>query len=266
MGGAGVGSSAPEREHRLAESLDRIVEEGRPRLHRPTVDLLATGTVAGLEVGLGVLALLAVVRATGSQLLGGLAFSVGFIALLLGHSELFTEGFLVPVTVVAAKDARIRDLARMWAGTLVANLFGGWVISWFMMRAFPGLRAVAISGASFFIDTGITLRSFSLAVLAGAAITLMTRMQLGSDSMAAKLVASISAAFLLAGLRLAHSILESILILAALHAGRAPFGYLLWLRWLGWTVLGNAVGGIGLVTMLRLVRSREMLAERRIES
>jgi formate-nitrite transporter family protein len=30
---------------------------------------------------------------------------VGFIALLLGHAELFTEGFLVPVAVVAAKQA-----------------------------------------------------------------------------------------------------------------------------------------------------------------
>ena len=41
-------------------------------------------------------------HATGSLLLGSVAFSVGFVALLLGHSELFTEGFLVPVTTVAA--------------------------------------------------------------------------------------------------------------------------------------------------------------------
>jgi hypothetical protein len=35
--------------------------------------------------------------------------------LLLGHSELFTEGFLVPVTVVAAGKARVVDLVRLWA-------------------------------------------------------------------------------------------------------------------------------------------------------
>jgi formate/nitrite transporter FocA (FNT family) len=71
----------------------------------PWPELLLTAAAAGTEVALGVLALLAVQQATGSPLLAGLAFSVGFIALLLGHSELFTEGFLVPVTVVAAGEA-----------------------------------------------------------------------------------------------------------------------------------------------------------------
>ncbi|MHB2024407.1 MAG: formate/nitrite transporter family protein [Mycobacteriales bacterium] len=256
-----------EREARLEESLDRIVEEGRPRLRRPTVELLSTGTVAGLEVGLGVLALLAVVAHTGSDLLGGLAFSVGFIALLLGHSELFTEGFLVPVTVVVAKDASVVQLLRLWGGTLAANLFGGWIITWFVMVGFPALHAVALKDARFFLGMGVGWRSLALAVLAGAAMTLMTRMQLGSDSMAGKLVASIAGAFLVAGLRLSHSILDSIVIFAAFHAtGHGQFGYLDWLRWLGWTVVGNMVGGIGLVTLLRLLRSRTMLAERRSEN
>ena len=40
---------------------------------------------------------------------------------------------------------------------------------------------------------------------------------------------------------------------AGLQTGHAPCGYL---DWLGWAVLGNMVGGIGLVTLLRLVRSR----------
>lgn len=33
------------------------------------------------------------------------------------------------------------------------------------------------------------------------------------------------------------------------------------LRWLGWTLLGNLIGGIGLTTLLRLVRSTHLLAE-----
>lgn len=247
---------------RVATSVDRIVEEGTPRLHRAWPDLLATGTMAGLEVSIGVLALLVVTERTGSPLLGGLAFSFGFMALLLGHSELFTEGFLVPITVVYAKAARVRDLARFWLGSAAGNLVGGWVMTWFVMRAFPDLHARAVEAASSFIDLGVTLRSFCLAVLAGAAITLMTRMQNGTDSMPAKLVVAVAAAFVLAGLQLAHSILESLLIFCALHAG-APFGYADWLGWFGWTVLGNAVGGIGLVTVLRLVRSRQLLAEHR---
>jgi formate/nitrite transporter FocA (FNT family) len=255
---------AAGREEKVEEALDRIVAEGGPRLHRQWPDLLATGTVAGMEVAIGVLALLAVEHATDSPLLGGVAFSFGFIALLLGHSELFTEGFLVPVTVVAAGRASLRDLIRLWLGTLIANLAGGWALTWVIMQAFPQLGGQAVKAAAFFIDSGIGLRSFCLALLAGSAITLMTRMQLGTDDVTAKVVAAIGGGFVLAGLQLAHSVLESLLIFTALHAG-APFGYADWAGWFGWTVLGNVVGGVGLVTVLRLIRSRELIAERRAE-
>lgn len=120
------GRTAQLRDRQVEQVLDRIVEQGRPRLHQTWAELLATAVVAGMEVALGVLALLAVSHATGNALLAGLAFSVGFIALLLGHSELFTEGFLVPVIVVAAREATGRQLLRFWTVTLVGNLAGGW--------------------------------------------------------------------------------------------------------------------------------------------
>lgn len=136
-------------------------------------------------------------------------------------------------------------------------------MAWIIVQAFPELHRTAVESATSFIDHGITLRAFCLALLAGAAITMMTRMQNGTDSMPAKLVVSVAAAFVLAGLQLAHSVLETLLMFIALHTGSAPFGYLDWLGWLGWTLLGNVVGGVGLVTVLRLVRSRELLAAHR---
>lgn len=250
-------------EPRLEEAFERTVREGEHRLRRPWRELLATGAVGGLEVGVGVLALLAVLDATGSQLLAGLAFSVGFLALLLGGSELFTESFLVPVAAVVAKHARWRALWRLWVGVLVTNLIGGWLIAWLIAVAFPELHEQAIASAEHFVEAGTTPRAFALAVLAGAVITLVTRMQHGTDDMVAKMVAAVVAGFLLAGLELFHSVLDSILIFVALHTGDAPFGYADWLDFLWLAVLGNVVGGIGLVTVLRLVRSRPRLQEER---
>jgi len=107
------------------------------------------------------------------------------------------------------------------------------------------------------------VETFALSVLGGAAITLMTRMQHGTDSMPAKIVAAVAGAFLLAGLQMFHSILDSLLIFGALQTGDAPFGYVEWLGWFGYTVAGNILGGLGLVTLLRLVRSRERLVDER---
>lgn len=200
---------------------------------------------------------------THSLLLGGLAFSIGFIALRLGHSELFTEGFLVPVTVVAAGEARLRDLGRLWSGTLAGNLAGGWLMAGIIDEAFPNLHTQAVTTATYYLHAAIGLRSFCLAVLAGGAITLLTRMHNGTDSEVAKLIASVAVAFLLAGTRLFHSVLDSLLAFVALDTGHAPFGYLAWLGWVAWVVLGNMIGGIGLTTLLRLVRSRHRLMDQR---
>jgi formate/nitrite transporter FocA (FNT family) len=134
------------------------------------------------------------------------------------------------------------------------------------MTAYPQLHRTAIESGAFFINSGITARSLCMAILAGAAITLMTRMTNGTDSMPARLVAVIASAFILAGLKMAHSILESLLIFCSLHAGATQFGYGDWARWFAWTVLGNLIGGIGLVTLLRLVRSRRLFQRHRREA
>jgi len=261
-----LGDTEGPMEDALEESFTLQVLEGTQRLSRPWREILVTGFVGGTEVAIGVLAFLAVLHETGSHLLGGLAFSAGFIALLLGRSELFTEGFLVPVVTVAAKRATLLQLGKLWAGTLVANLVGGWLIMWLIEVAFPSLRGQLVESATHYATAPLNPQTFALAVLAGGTITLMTRMQHGTDDMFAKVAAAVATAFLLAGLEMFHSILDSLLIFGALHTGHTPFGYLDWLRWFSYTVVGNVIGGVGLVTLLRLVRSKERLQEERAQA
>lgn len=94
-------------------------------------------------------------------------------------------------------------------------------------------------------------------------ITLMTRMHHGTDSTFGKIAAAVAGGFLLAGLQMFHSILDSLLIFGALITGQAPFGYLDWLGWFGYTAVGNVVGGLLLVTLLRVLRSKERIREER---
>jgi formate/nitrite transporter FocA (FNT family) len=260
-----LGNTDGHLEDELEQAFDRLVGEGVQRLHRPWREVLVTGFFGGTEVAVGVLAFLAVRQATGSALLGGLAFSIGFLALLLGRSELFTEGFLVPVTTLAAKRATAGQLAKLWGGTLVANLAGGWVIMWLVMKAYPGLHHQTVESAAHFALAPFSVESVCLAVLAGAVITLMTRWQHGTDSAMAKIVAAVAGAFLLAGLQMFHSVLDSLLIFGALHTGAASFGYLDWLGWFAYTAVGNAVGGLLLVTLLRVVRTKDRVEEERAQ-
>ncbi|MDO3705786.1 formate/nitrite transporter family protein [Micromonospora sp. C28SCA-DRY-2] len=255
---------APARpEPEVEEAFGRIVEEGTVRLARPWPSLVVTGLLGGVDVGTGVLAYLLVERATGEPLLAGVAFSVGFAALLLARSELFTENFLVPVTAVAARHGRPRALLRLWSVALAGNLLGGWLIAWLITHAYAELRETAIATGTHYAQLGVNLRSFALAVLAGMVITLMTRMQHATENLGVRLVAALLFGALLAGGRLFHSVLDSIFMFVALTTGGAPFGYLDWLGALAWSAFGNMVGGVGLVAFLRMPRVSHRLARER---
>jgi formate/nitrite transporter FocA (FNT family) len=66
-------------------------------------------------------------------------------------------------------------------------------------------------------------------------------------------VAAVAAGFVLAAVPLNHVIVNSLEMFAALHTG-AAFGYLDYLRLAGWWALGNMIGGLLLVTLVRLVQ------------
>ena len=260
-----VGSNDGPLEGELERSFSTIVTEGAERLHRTPRTVLITGLFGGIEVGIGVMAMLAVLHENGNHLLAGLAFSIGLIAILLAHSELFTEDFLMPVAAVVARDGRIRDLLKLWIGTLAANLVGGWVLMLIVVHAFPEWSSVLAESAHHFVDAPLGWQSVCLAVLGGSTMTLLTRMQQGTESMPAKLAACVGAAFLLAGLQLFHSVLDSLLIFGAIQSG-ADVGYGDWLSWFWYTVLLNIAGGVVLVTALRLVRTKELVSEERRDS
>ncbi|MEO8906830.1 MAG: formate/nitrite transporter family protein [Microbacteriaceae bacterium] len=260
-----LGASDSPVEDELQSAFDEIVEKGAVRLHRTLRAIVITGLFGGLEVGFGVMAYLAVLTQTGDHLLAGLAFSIGFIALLLAHSELFTENFLLPIAAVVAREASLLKLGKLWAGTLIANLAGGWFLMWLVVQAFPQWHATVMTAGEYYAGSPLTLRTAILGVLGGSAITLMTRMQNGTNSDPAKIIAAVVGGFLLAGLQLFHSILDSLLIFGAILAG-ARISYLEWLGWFGYTLLFNIVGGVLLVTALRLVRTKELVKERRRHS
>lgn len=257
-----LGDSDAPVEDELKESFDKTIDEGAERLHRTLRTILVTGVFGGFEIGLGIMAYLAVLHETGNELLAGLAFGVGLVALLLAHSELFTENFLMPVGAVIAKEGSLAQLAKLWIGTLVANLAGGWIFVWIVMQAFPQWSATVGESAHHYVDAPFSLQTVALAVLGGSTITLMSRMQQGTENDVAKIVATMIGGFLLAGLQLFHSILDSLLIFAAIQSG-ADIDYGQWIGWFGYTLLFNMLGGLVLVTLLRLVRTKELIEERR---
>lgn len=255
----------PSREPAVEEAFDRLVSEGSNRLGRPLVPLAATGFVGGIDVGVGVLAYLVVDYQTGQPLLAAAAFPIGFIALLLARSELFTENFLVPVMARVAGRGSWLQLVRLWLVTLAANLAGGLVMAGMIVIAVPEVRVTAAELGRHYATLGVSWHSLMLAVLAGVVITLLTRMQHASDALGPKITAGVAMSFLLPAAQLFHSVLDSLLMFTGLLGGHAAYTWGDWALALAWSGFGNLIGGIALVTSIRLLQVPHRIAEERTQ-
>ncbi|MEO2109135.1 MAG: formate/nitrite transporter family protein, partial [Actinomycetota bacterium] len=159
--------------------------------------------------------------------------------------------------------ASIRQLGRLWAGTYTTNLAGGWLIAAMVMIAYPDLHPIAMERGEAIMGRALSLESFMLAVLAGAAITLMTWMVRNAETEGGRLVSVIAFGFILGSTHMNHVVVISIKMFAALQVGGTGYGYWDWLQLSSYAVLGNMLGGLGLVTLLRLVQVGRPHIERR---
>lgn len=251
-------------EDELVEEFENTVTEGAERLTRTWRALIITGLFGGIDVGVGILAYLAVKEATGSDLLAGAAFGFGLLALQLAHSELFTENFLVPIYAVVSRHSTWLQLARFWLVTLLTNLLGGWLFTWFVVGAFPQFNDVLEESARSYLEGGLTLESAALAVLAGSTITLGTRMSQGSSSEVVHTFIALIDGLLVVGLGMLHGALNSAIIFGAMHAG-AEISYPEWALWMLWVIPLNMAGGLVVITLPRLVRTLELIKKERAE-
>jgi formate/nitrite transporter FocA (FNT family) len=245
---------------------EESVDEGERRLTRRPLGLAATGAIGGVDVMLGVLALSVVSGALAISLpeqiahIGGsLVFGIGFVLLIVGRSELFTENFLVPIATILRGRGTIGQLAKLWAITMLFNLAGIFVLALIFTRA--GLvPPEALDAAGKMADTFARrdlVAAFLSAVVAGTAMTLFTWLTHAVELDIARIVLALLIGFLLAAPSLNH---------AVVGFGEMAFGLLADTpEKATWTdlaqnfpvsVVGNIVGGMGFVTLARALQVR----------
>ena len=243
----------------------RTKEEGTRRLERPLLEEVSTALAAGFDIAAGVIAL-ALVESQLEHLLGrhaahfvgSLAFGIGFVFLIVGRGELFTENFLVPIAGLDRRDAAsFRNLLKLWTISPVFNVLAGLVIAAFVSvhSVLPFGTGASMVGLAATIHANGVLALFLSAVFAGALITAMTWFVEGQVSMIVRVVVAWIAGALLALGSFNHVIVITIELIFGLRYG-------VHMSW--WFVVGNfflaaagnMVGGIGLITLNRLTQGR----------
>lgn len=167
-----LGANDFDIEQELLDEATTSVVEGWKRLSRKWLELVFSGFFGGVDVGLGILAMVLVKQATGSDVLAGMAFGIGLLALKLAHCELFTEAFLLPLNVVIAGQGTWTEVVRLWSATLVTDLLGGLVFAWLTVVGLPDHHVTVIDFAVSYLDQPSLLVTVALSMLAGATITI----------------------------------------------------------------------------------------------
>jgi formate-nitrite transporter family protein len=245
---------------------ERTKEEGKRRLQRPVLEEMSTALAAGFDIVAGVI----VLALLSSQLehhfgkhaahvVGSLGFGIGFVFLIVGRGELFTENFLVPIAGLddGDDDNAWLKLLKLWLISPFFNVIGGLIIILVVTThsVLPFGTGTSIVETAQTVHANGVLALFMSAVFAGALITAMTWFVEGQATMMPRVVVAwIVGAFLALG-SLNHVIVVTIELIFGYRYG-AHYSWLFILGNFGLAAAGNLVGGVGLVTLNRLTQGK----------
>ncbi|AZA13208.1 formate/nitrite transporter family protein [Corynebacterium choanae] len=249
---------SPVIDDEISEATANQINEGITRLSRSPLVLAITGIMGSLEIGIGLLAEFSVYEATGSKMLGSLAFAIGLIIIFLAHSELFTEGFLVPVSAVVAGKKSIWSLLKFWSMTFIGNIIGAAIIMWLLAIGYPNMHNYLMEKALHYAEMPLDGEHFVRAALGGMILTLVTRMHQHSEETMPKVLASAVGGFLLSATGIIHSILDTLFIFGGLMVDAPGITLGAWAAFVWWVALANLVGGLLLVSSFRFIRFKSL--------
>jgi len=124
---------------RIDEILQEQIETAMHEHNRSNQDLFLSAISAGLEIGFSVFLMAAiftlfnnVVHPSVLHMLLAFAYPLGFIFVVIGKSELFTEHTTLAVIPVLNRNASIRSLLVLWGVIYAGNLLGGYIFSYIL--------------------------------------------------------------------------------------------------------------------------------------
>lgn len=239
----------------VLEIHEAIRVEGEHELSRPVSALFLSALAAGLSMGFSFLAEAALSQALPSAqwtpLVSKLGYCVGFLIVILGRQQLFTENTLTPILALFTNPSKkcFGLLLRLWAVVLGANMLGALLFALFIAKtpvfAGPTTSAFTEIGMHLFEIGGTT--TFLRGILGGWLVALMVWLLPFAETARPWIIIIIT--YLIGIGHLSHIVAGSVETFYVFCIGSVTLTELMGQFWLP-ALFGNVIGGVGFVATL----------------
>ena len=240
--------------------LGSLLESALHEMEREPSGLLLSGLSAGLDIGFGPLMMAVVLTLSPgtygdlpTELLLASVYSIGFMFVILGRTELFTEHTTLAVIPVLDRQASFRDLSRLWGLVYVGNLVGGVLFTLLVVLLMPELGVVTPAS---FETIALKLVDHSLpwlfvgGVFAGWLMGLLAWLVAAARDTTSRILLVLIVTGTIGLLHLPHSIAGNVEVLFGLIVSDA-ITVTDYASFLVLATLGNAFGGAVFVALLK---------------
>jgi formate-nitrite transporter family protein len=249
---------APRRSsRRIAESQ---ITEAIGALERPALGLLISALSGGLDVSFSLFLMAVMLTQVQNalpkpvtEMLVAAMYSIGYIFVILGRSELFTEQTALAILPVLNGRTTLRQLGRLWVLVYVANLAGCACFAYLAVLIGPSLGVIDVRVFGIIADQVVRHVWWVIllsGILAGWLMGLLGWLVAAGRDTISQLVVVALVTSAIGFSHLHHSIVGSTEVLAGLFAGQgitlADYGHFLL-----WATLGNIVGGAFFVSLFK---------------
>ena len=241
--------------------LQEQMEASQHEYRRNNHSLFLSSTAAGLEIGFSFF-LMAVLFTHFHTLVSpsllhfiiSMSYPVGFIMVIIGRTDLFTEHTTLAILPVLDGQQKVTDLGRVWLLIYAGNMLGAMLFSLLFIRFAALSQNIDTQAFTYYSDkmladdnTGLLLGS----IFAGWLMGLLGWVVASASDTIGRIAVIALITFVIGLGGLAHCVAGAVASFCAWLGGDHSISFAEVLRFLGLATLGNTIGGSVFVGMLK---------------
>lgn len=245
------------------EIFQRVVASAEEEVESTGRELFFSGLAAGFAITLTFTAYAAskAVISDPTGLVSALLYPIGFVFIVMGRYQLYTENTLPPVALVLTRVASVPSLLRVWGLVLLGNLLGAGVGA-FVLAHTGVLSPEATAVAEEFGREGLHASWWSLffkAVFAGWLVAGLVWLDHASRDSTTRLLLIYVIIYAIPASKLYHVVVSACDALYLFFRGEVGLLPAAW-EFVLPVLLGNTLGGVVLVALVNYAGTRQRRA------